>query len=131
MKRLGTLSIGIGMLFALVSGASHAQDAADLAALGKKLTTNNCAVCHTFGKDEPSGQGPNLFGIVGRPMAAQPGFKYSAGMRAAAAGKVWDEKLLDAWLSDTQTIAPGNAMTYFEGDEARRRKIIAYLSTLH
>lgn len=131
MKRVGTLSIGIGMLFALVSGASDAQDAADLTALGKKLTTNNCAVCHTFGKDEPSGQGPNLFGIVGRPMAALPGFKYSAGMKAAAAGKVWDEKLLDAWLSDTQTVAPGNAMTYFEGDEARRRKIIAYLSTLH
>ncbi|SIT37305.1 Cytochrome c class I [Paraburkholderia piptadeniae] len=131
MKRISTLSIAIGISFALVSAAGHAQDSADLAALGKKLATNNCAVCHTFGKGEPNGQGPNLFGIVGRPMGAQPGFKYSAGMHAASSGKVWDEKLLDAWLSDTQTVAPGNAMTYFEGDEARRRKIIAYLSTLH
>jgi cytochrome c len=116
-------------MLALVSATAHAQQ--DPVALGKKLTTNNCAVCHTFGKGEPNGQGPNLFGIVGKPMASDPSFKYSAGMKAAAAGKVWDEQLLDAWLTDTQSVAPGNAMTYFEGDEARRQKIIAYLRTLH
>jgi cytochrome c len=116
-------------MLALVSTTVHAQQ--DPVALGKKLTTNNCAVCHTFGKGEPNGQGPNLFGIVGKPMASDPSFKYSAGMKAAAAGKVWDEQLLDAWLTDTQSVAPGNAMTYFEGDEARRQKIIAYLRTLH
>ncbi|WP_235024369.1 c-type cytochrome [Caballeronia cordobensis] len=116
-------------MLALASTAAYAQD--NTAALGKKLTTNNCAVCHTFNKGEPNGQGPNLFGIVGKPLASEPGFKYSAAMKAAAAGKVWDEKLLDAWLTDTQTVAPGNAMTYFEGDEARRQKIIAYLRTLH
>ncbi|WP_321795633.1 c-type cytochrome [Caballeronia sp. J97] len=116
-------------MLALVSAAAHAQQ--DPVAIGKKLTTNNCAVCHTFGKGEPNGQGPNLFGIIGKPMASEPGFKYSAGMKAAASGKAWDEKLLDAWLTDTQSVAPGNAMTYFEGDEARRQKIIAYLRTLH
>ncbi|SAK68055.1 Cytochrome c2 [Caballeronia glebae] len=116
-------------VLALASTAVHAQQ--DPIAIGKKLTTNNSAVCHTFGKGEPNGQGPNLFGIVGKPMASEAGFKYSAGMKAAAAGKVWDEKLLDAWLTDTQSVAPGNAMTYFEGDEARRQKIIAYLRTLH
>ncbi|WP_250520207.1 MULTISPECIES: c-type cytochrome [unclassified Caballeronia] len=116
-------------IFALASSAAHAQQ--DSVAIGKKLTTNNCAVCHTFGKGEPNGQGPNLFSIVGKPMASEPGFKYSAGMKAAASGKVWDDKLLDAWLTDTQAVAPGNAMTYFEGDEARRQKIIAYLRTLH
>ncbi|SAK66433.1 Cytochrome c2 [Caballeronia temeraria] len=116
-------------ILALASTTGHAQQ--DPVAIGKKLTTNNCAVCHTFGKGEPNGQGPNLFGIIGKPMASEPGFKYSAGMKAAASGKVWDEKLLDAWLTDTQSVAPGNAMTYFEGDEARRQKIIAYLRTLH
>ena len=116
-------------MLALASTAAYAQD--NTAALGKKLTTNNCAVCHTVNKGEPNGQGPNLFGIIGKPLASEPGFKYSAAMKAAAAGKVWDEKLLDAWLTDTQTVAPGNAMTYFEGDEARRQKIIAYLRTLH
>ncbi|BBP99665.1 hypothetical protein BSFA1_47940 [Burkholderia sp. SFA1] len=116
-------------MLALASTAAYAQD--NTAALGKKLTTNNCAVCHTFNKGEPNGQGPNLFGIIGKPLASEPGFKYSAAMKAAAAGKVWDEKLLDAWLTDTQTVAPGNAMTYFESDEARRQKIIAYLRTLH
>ncbi|SAL26131.1 c-type cytochrome [Caballeronia humi] len=121
----------LGAVLALAAGASYAQDAQDTVAIGKKLTTNNCAVCHTFGKGEPNGQGPNLFGILGKPFASEPGFKYSAGMKAAAASKVWDDKLLDAWLTDTQTVAPGNAMTYFEGDPARRAKIIAYLRTLH
>ncbi|KAK47921.1 cytochrome C [Caballeronia jiangsuensis] len=116
-------------MLVIVSATAHAQQ--DPVALGKKLTTNSCAVCHTFGKGEPNGQGPNLFGIVGKPMASDPSFKYSAGMKAAASGKVWDDKLLDAWLTDTQSVAPGNAMTYFEGDEARRQKIIAYLRTLH
>ena len=131
MNRIRNLSTMLAAMLTLASGTGHAQDAQDTVALGKKLTTNNCAVCHTFGKDEPSGQGPNLFGIFGRPLASEPGFKYSAGMKAAAPGKAWDGKLLDAWLTDTQTVAPGNAMTYFEGDEARRQKIIAYLRTLH
>jgi cytochrome c len=131
MNRICKLSMVHAAVLALAASASHAQDAQDTVALGKKLTTNNCAVCHTFGKGEPDGQGPNLFGIVGRPFASEPGFKYSAGMKAAAPGKVWDDKLLDAWLTDTQTVAPGNAMTYFEGDAARREKIIAYLRTLH
>jgi cytochrome c len=131
MNRIRNASTVLAAVLALASSAGHAQDAQDAVALGKKLTTNNCAVCHTFGKGEPNGQGPNLFGIFGRPLASEPGFKYSAGMKAAAPGKVWDDKLLDAWLTDTETVAPGNAMTYFEGDEARRRKIIAYLRTLH
>lgn len=131
MNRIRNLSTMLAAMLTLASGTGHAQNAQDAVALGKKLTTSNCAVCHTFGKDEPSGQGPNLFGIFGRPVASAPGFKYSAGMKAAAPGKVWDSKLLDAWLTDTQTVAPGNAMTYFEGDEARRQKIIAYLRTLH
>lgn len=130
MNCIHNVSMILAAALLLASTAGHAQDAPDVAALGKKLTTNNCAVCHTFGKGEPNGQGPNLFGIVGRPFASEPGFKYSAGMKAAAAGKVWDDKLLDAWLTDTQTVAPGNAMTYFEADEARRQKIIAYLRTL-
>jgi cytochrome c len=101
MNRVRNVSMVLAALLALAANTSHAQDAQDAVALGKKLTTNNCAVCHTFGKGEPNGQGPNLFGIIGRPLASEAGFKYSAGMKAAAAGKVWDDKLLDAWLTYT------------------------------
>ena len=110
--------------------ASLPASAQDELTLGKTLTTNNCAACHTFGKGEPNGQGPNLYGVLGRPLASAPGFRYSAAMKAAAPGKVWDEALLDKWLADTQSVAPGNAMTYFEGDEVRRKRIIGYLRTL-
>jgi cytochrome c len=113
MRHIQIMSIALAACLSLATLTARSQDEI---ALGKTLTTNNCAVCHTFGQGEPNGQGPNLFGIIGRPLAA---------------GKVWDDKLLDQWLTDTQAVAPGNAMTYFEGDEARRRKIIAYLRTLH
>jgi cytochrome c len=45
-------------------------------------------------------------------------------------GKTWDAKLLDRWLTDTQAVAPGNGMTYFQDDAAKRRKLIRYLETL-
>ncbi|MGF6778236.1 c-type cytochrome [Paraburkholderia sp. GAS334] len=128
MRHIQIMPIALAACLSLATVTARSQDEI---ALGKTLTTNNCAVCHTFGQGEPNGQGPNLFGIIGRPFAAVPGFKYSAEMKAAAAGRVWDDRLLDQWLTDTQAVAPGNAMTYFEGDEARRTKIIAYLRTLH
>ena len=32
-------------------------------------SAKKCAACHTFGKGEPNRVGPNLYGIVGRPVA--------------------------------------------------------------
>ena len=63
MNRIRNVSMMLAAVLSLAAGASHAEDAQDTVALGKKLTTNNCAVCHTFGKGEPNGQGPNLFEI--------------------------------------------------------------------
>jgi cytochrome c len=128
MRHIQIMSIALAACLSLATLTARSQDEI---ALGKTLTTNNCAVCHTFGQGEPNGQGPNLFGIIGRPLAAAAFIPAEYLNPGAAAGKVWDDKLLDQWLTDTQAVAPGNAMTYFEGDEARRRKIIAYLRTLH
>ncbi|AYF85995.1 cytochrome C [Pseudomonas sp. DY-1] len=119
-----------GLTLALLLAASGAAQADDQA-IAEKLATNHCAVCHTFKQGEPHGQGPNLYGLLGRKAASAPGFTYSDGFRQAMADKTWDDQLLDAWLTDTQTVAPGNAMTYFQDDPAKRARIIQYVQSLH
>lgn len=104
--------------------------AADDIAAGKQLAANHCAACHTFGKGEPAGQGPNLFGVLGRTAGSAPGYAYSAGFSKALANQTWDPKLLDRWLTDTQALAPGSGMVYFQDDPAKRRKILSYLQSL-
>ena len=45
--------------------------AADDLAAARQLTVTQCSQCHTFDKDENHGQGPNLFGLIGREAAAR------------------------------------------------------------
>jgi cytochrome c len=116
------------MLTASIGLVGTAQ--ADDLEIAQKLATNHCAVCHTFDKGGPPGQGPNLFGLIGRKAASESNFTYSDGYSKAMSGKVWDEQMLDAWLTDAQTVAPGSAMVYSQDDPAKRQKIIAYIKSL-
>jgi cytochrome c len=115
---------------ASAAGVPCSTFAADEAAIGKNLATNHCASCHTFGKGEPAGQGPNLFGIIGRKAGTAQGYAYSEGFKKALADKSWDHKTLDRWLTDTQSVAPGSGMVYFQDDAGKRLKIIRYLESL-
>lgn len=76
------------------------------AALGEN-DFKKCKACHAItGADGTEIQkggktGPNLFGVIGRQIAAFPEFKYGASIIAAGAdGTVWDEALLAAYLTD-------------------------------
>ena len=86
-----------------------------------------CSVCHDTGKTNK--QGPGLAGILGRPSAKAPGFRYSGAMKRAHL--TWDAKTLDAYLADPQAFVPGNTMP-FPGvaDAKARADLIAYLKTL-
>jgi cytochrome c len=97
---------------------------------GAMLARQNCAGCHTFGRNEPPGEGPNLYGVIGRKAASQPGFHYSPGIAKALRGKAWTPQLLDQWLADTQKLAPNSGMIYFNDNKAERAALIAYLSRL-
>ncbi|MBC7986640.1 MAG: c-type cytochrome [Sphingomonadaceae bacterium] len=89
----------------------------------------HCYACHSVALGEEGLTGPNLAGIVGRPIAAMPGFAYSEELRALAAREErWSETLLDAFITDPEAVAPGNDML-FNGiaDPAERAELIAYL----
>ena len=88
---------------------------------------NFCAACHEPGKENRTG--PELRGVVGRPSATVPGFRYSRAMQRA--GLKWDEATLDTFLADPQALVPGNAMP-FPGiaDASQRHDLINYLKNL-
>ncbi len=78
-----------------------------------------CRACH--GVVAPDGTpvmsggrtGPDLYGIVGRPVASQDGYRYSPGLMAlGAAGRVWTEEDIVAFAADPTAFvrtASGNA----------------------
>ena len=75
------------------------------------------------------GLGPSLQGIVGRKSGVFPGFRYSPALKNA--GIAWDDKNLDAFLSDSQKLVPGNVMPFSGVADAKQRAdLIAYLKTV-
>ncbi|MCQ8276902.1 c-type cytochrome [Acetobacteraceae bacterium KSS8] len=93
---------------------------------GAVLAQQNCAACHGWVQGAPSGVGPNLFGIVGRPVASLTSFQYSSAV--SALGGRWSPDRLDTWLLNPQAMAPGTLMG-FAGlpDPQQRADLIAFL----
>ncbi len=102
-----------------------------------------CKACHAIvgadGADIVKGgkTGPNLFGLIGKPVASQPDFAYGESIKAAnAAGVIWDEAALAAYLPD-----PNGWLKEVTGDDKAKSKmtfkltkgaedVAAYLATL-
>jgi cytochrome c len=125
-------SSGSAMLTLLYSAmlASPAYAAPDLVA-AKKLAVAHCGDCHSFEPNGPHGQGPNLYGLLGREAGTAQGFRYSPNFLTAMRSHTWDRKLLNEWLTDSQRVAPGNNMVYFQDDAQKRKMLADFLQSLH
>lgn len=87
-----------------------------------------CKSCHTFEQGGAQGTGPNLWNIVGRPVASVSGFNYSSALQEL--GGEWTYERLDGYLKDSQAYLPGTAMVQRFARDDQRADLLAYLSTL-
>ena len=114
-----TLMILTGVVCATIAMAASVKDA------GRSTFEKRCASCHALEKTKV---GPPLRGVYGRNAGKDPQFTYSDPVKNASV--MWDESTLDRWLTDTESVIPGNDMPFRLNDAADRANIIAYLRQL-
>ena len=91
-----------------------------------------CAACHNFAEGAGAKVGPDLYGVVGRPIGDMQGFKYSETFQKAhAAGDKWTYEHLYHFLKKPSADMPGTAMGFAGLPKPQdRADLIAYLRTL-
>ena len=97
--------------------------ASDDVARGEQLYQERCGACHSL---DENGAGPRHRGLKGRKAGTQPGFKYSAALRAS--NIAWSSQTLERWIDDPNSLVPGNDMIVrLASDPQERAAIVAYL----
>lgn len=92
-----------------------------------------CQACHSGEKGGPNKVGPDLWGIIDRPVAEHEGFAYSAGIKTFSkdGAEKWTYDHLYHFVAAPKKFISGTAMG-FAGlpKEKDRADLIAYLRTL-
>ncbi|MCJ9671146.1 MULTISPECIES: cytochrome c family protein [unclassified Neorhizobium] len=98
-----------------------------------EATFKKCQSCHSGEKGGPNKVGPDLWGVVDRPVGEHEGFAYSAGMKEFSKGGAehWTFDNLNHFLTAPKAFVKGTAMG-FAGikNDSERANLIAYLRTL-
>lgn len=86
-----------------------------------------CMACHTIASGGAAGIGPNLFGVVGKPVGSHAaGFAYSGAL--SGHGGDWSFENMDAWLKSPRAFADGTKMSFAGLSKPEdRANVILYL----
>ncbi|HET7577344.1 MAG TPA: cytochrome c family protein [Sphingomicrobium sp.] len=89
---------------------------------------NKCMACHTAAKGGPNMVGPDLWGVIGEPIAqGKAGFAFSDALKKV--GGTWNWDNLSEWLTSPRTFAPGTKMTFAGLSKPEdRADVIAFLN---
>ena len=88
-----------------------------------------CKACHNAEKGGANQVGPNLWNVVGAPIAHHEGFPYSAAL-AGKSGEKWTYDELNIYLTSPKAFAPGTKMTFAGLSKPEdRANVIAFLRT--
>jgi len=110
------------VVFPAVNG--HAQSGRGIVdgQRGMQLFEKRCGGCHALDQDQT---GPRLRNVYGRKAGNVSTFRYSAALKSAKL--TWDDSLLDQWLSDPDSLVPGNEMDFHVPKADERAAIIRFL----
>jgi cytochrome c len=97
-----------------------------------KAKSQLCAACHTFDKGGPNRIGPNLYDVIGSPIAEdRGGFAFSSALTTKGKGQTWTLDNLNAWLWKPQQFAAGTKMTFIGlAKPEDRANVVAYLNSM-
>jgi cytochrome c len=119
-KTIPTIALASGAAllaaFAAVGGAKGDSVA------GRSAFEKRCTGCHALDHEKV---GPRLAGVVGRKAGAVSAFPYSDAVKKSDV--VWNEAVLDKWLTDPETVIPDTDMSFRLDNPIERAAIIAFL----
>lgn len=93
-----------------------------------KTVSAKCQTCHSIEKGGPNKIGPDLWGVVGRPVASHAGFSYSDALKKV--GGNWDFMKIEHFVTSPRSFAPGTKMTFAGISNTQdRANLLAYLNT--
>jgi cytochrome c len=91
-----------------------------------------CAACHTIDKGGKNGTGPNLYGVLGGPMAHKEDFAYSEAMKERhAKGDTWTPENFIHFIAAPAAFIKGTKMSFAGLPKAPdRADLLAYVHSL-
>lgn len=116
------------LLLALSAGPALAQGDA---VQGEADFRQYCAQCHIPLPGDPLAA-PKLNGIVGKPVASSPDYRYSdAFLARKSEGMIWTEENLRKFIRDPREFIPGTVMQFVGIKRgSMRNDLIAYLKSI-
>jgi cytochrome c len=108
-------AFALACLLSLVSQSEPAD-------AGQTVFERRCSGCHHLDRD---GEGPRLGDVYGRAAGTVSGFGYSDALKNAHI--TWDADSLEKWLTDPESVVPGNTMDFRVASAEERAQLIAFL----
>ena len=122
-KIILTMALASGV--ALVAAFAAVGRAKGDTVAGRSAFEKRCTGCYALDHEKT---GPRLAGVVGRKAGTVSGFPYSDAVKKSTV--VWNETVLEKWLTDPETVVPDTDMAFRLDNSAERAAIITFLKEM-
>lgn len=113
------LALALALLLCLVAATPAVAQSVKH---GRMVFESQCMKCHRL---DTNFEGPALRNVVGRTAGKAPDFYYSQALESAT--HVWDVPKLKAWLTNPESVVPGQEMNFHLDSARDREDVIAFL----